>query len=103
MRKIVTCYAAGNDRGWEAVCVDFDIAVQGASFDQVYDQLNVAICTYVADATKESPDQARRLLSRRTPWHVRWSLKLGFLWHWVTTRGDDDNGQSAGFTVACPA
>lgn len=72
----VQCYAHGRDGDWEAICVDFDIAVQGESFDQVRQILNEAIATYVEDVFAESPETRRRLLKRRSPWHVRLTLAL---------------------------
>ena len=69
------CFARGNDRGWEAICVDFDIAVQGGSFDAVRTLLDEAIASYVADAMEETSDVRARLLARRAPWIGRASCR----------------------------
>ena len=71
MVKILTCYATGQDREWEAICVDLDIAVQGDSFSDVYTRLNEAIADYVYSVVAESPAQVKRLMSRAAPWRVR--------------------------------
>ena len=102
MDKTFTCYARGGRDGWEAICVDLDIAVQGKDFDEVYHTLNAAIFGYVESAAQEAPDQARRLLARAAPWYVRLRLKLAFLWIWFTSSGTG-NGHAAGFTIACRA
>ena len=36
MRKLLRCYAERHHGQWEAFCLDFDIAVQGSSFEEVY-------------------------------------------------------------------
>jgi hypothetical protein len=102
MAKSFTCYAIGGDRGWEAICIDLDIAVQGDSFGQVYDDLNQAVTDYVETALLEDKAAARDLLARRAPLSVRLHHKLHFLRTWLFGHTDGD-GQSAGFTVACRA
>ena len=54
MTKFLTCYATGDSGGWEAICVDFDIAVQGKSFEEVFQELKVAIREYVESAKQET-------------------------------------------------
>lgn len=69
-RPTFLCFAHGSDQGWEAICVDLDIAVQGDSFDDVRNGLNHAVETFVEDAAAESDEDRASLLSRRAPWHV---------------------------------
>jgi len=102
MAKTLACYARGGSEGWEAICVDLDIAVQGETFDEVYHLLRAEIADYLACAAQEAPDQARRLMTRSAPWYVRLRLKLAFLWIWFIHSGSDD-GNTAGFTVPCHA
>ena len=98
----VLCFAHGNDdAGWEAICVDFDIAVSGRSFDEVKKLLDDAVASYVADVRQESEDTRRRLLSRRAPWHVRFMLTARLV-AFNLFRGRSKDGQ-ASFPVACPA
>ncbi len=95
----VVCFAHGQDGQWEALCVDFDIAVHGRSFEEVQKALNEAIWTYVEDAEKESPSVRKALLNRRSPWHVRFLLttRLAFYNFFHGRRGLDQ----ASFPVLC--
>lgn len=102
MVRHLACYAEGRPDHWEAFCLDLDIAVTGASFGEVYATLNTAIATYIEDARKEAPEQAARLLNRRVPWIARLKLVLKVAWHWLWTPSRAD-GDSASFTLACPA
>lgn len=66
------CVAEGSDqRGWEAICLDLDIAVQGSSFEEVRGLLKQAVGSYIEDALKESAADRERLLGRRAPLLVR--------------------------------
>jgi len=102
MNKTLICYAVENNDGWEAICVDFDIAVQGKTFNEVYETLGMAICTYIEDVAKEAPDQHYRLLHRAVPWYVKLPMQLRFLRAWLLSN-KDNNGGSAGFTLPCNA
>ena len=73
------CFAHGGADGWEAICVDLDIAIQGDSFDEVRDLLNHAVATYVRDAEMEAPAAREKLLKRRAPWHVVARLNINLL------------------------
>lgn len=101
--KYVWCVAKGNEaEGWEALCVDLDIAVSGQSFDEVRNNLNAAIESYVEDAMKEDPAICRELLSRRAPLYVRLGWNLQFLLHSMFGKRQDHDLR-AGFDVPCPA
>lgn len=78
----VTCIARGKSGSWEAICIDFDIAVTGRSFQEVRGLLESAVRSYVADAMAE-PDVASRatLLRRKTPFFAR----LRWTWPFVLT------------------
>jgi hypothetical protein len=39
MKRVLSCYALGNDRGWKAICVDFDLAVQGRTLETAFPEL----------------------------------------------------------------
>ena len=77
MRHLL-CFARGHEGSWEALCVDYDIAVQGASFDQVKDDLEAAISDYVEAASSEDEATRIKLLARRAPWSVRltWTARI---------------------------
>jgi hypothetical protein len=96
------CYARGRGDSWEAFCIDLDLAVQGNSLNEVRELLGEAIDTYVEDAMKEEPAQARRLLSRRAPLHVRARLGLQMLaYSLAATRREGDHQTS--FEIPCHA
>ena len=100
MRNLL-CFAKGRDGSWEALCVDYDIAVQGASFQEVQTDLAEAISDYVA-ATEDQDERTRvKLLARRAPLWVRlkWTVRvLGSAW----TR-DFNQDTFASFPVASAA
>jgi predicted RNase H-like HicB family nuclease len=102
MTKNLLCYAAGRAGDWEAICVDLDLAVQGQSFDEARALLQRSIDLYVAEAAKEAPEEAARLLSRAAPLWVRtkWAAKL--FWHLVSRQNGRDRSY-AGFDLSCPA
>lgn len=76
MGRTLRCYAWGNEDGWEARCIDLDLAVTGRDADEVRMLLNEAIRTYVADVIQEAPQDHARLLNRRAPLFSRLGLCL---------------------------
>lgn len=68
MKDFVICYAEGRPDGkWEAVCVDFDIAVEADSLDAVFTDLGSAIDEYL-EYVKTLPENERaRMLHRGMP------------------------------------
>ena len=74
IRKIpqwkLRCYAERQAPGlWVALCLDFDLAAQGESFQDVRTRLDAMIDDYVEDAlTGEDRAHAPSLLNRRAPW-----------------------------------
>ena len=97
----VLCFAHGSDREWEAICVDFDIAVQGDSFNEVKAMLDEAVGSYIDDAMNEAEPVRMRLLNRRAPWHVRTGLTFKLI-AFNIFRGRTGEAQ-ASFPVLCPA
>jgi len=74
MTRTLHCYAHGDESGWEAICLDLDVAVQGDSFDDVYRGLNEAITLYVESlADLPAPDRDR-LLREAAPLAVRFKF-----------------------------
>lgn len=71
------CYSEGRGDRWEAVCLDFDIAVQGNSFLEVYAALDIAIAEYVRYVMTLPENEREQFLSRKAPL----SLRLKFLWY----------------------
>ena len=71
------CYAYGSGRNWEAICVDLDIAVFGASAEEVETSLRTAIELHIETLADLPVPEQRRFLARQAPWHVR--AKLAFM------------------------
>jgi len=67
MDRRVLCFAHGREDQWEAICLGYDIAVAGRSFEEVRAILGEAIQTYVEDARRESEPSRSALLKRRSP------------------------------------
>ncbi len=100
----VYCIARGRRGQWEAFCLDFDLAVQGRSFEEVMEQLKQAIVGYVDAAMNESPDVRKALLNRRVPLMTRvlWRLRLA-MWALLNGGRRDNDETTAAFPVTCPA
>jgi len=81
MERTITCYAEGSGSQWEAVCLDFDIAVQGGSFEEVYRGLQESVALYLEHLATLPEADRRRLMARRAPLGER----LKFAYHAVRT------------------
>jgi hypothetical protein len=100
------CFAHGKNGAWEAICVDFDIAVKGRSLEEVKDLLSHAVETYIEDAFKEAPVVRDALLSRRAPMAVKLSIVWEILFSVVLQlfpKKRRQNEFDARFTIQCPA
>ena len=78
MKENATCYAWGHADGWDAICVDFDLAAQGDSFEEARNELFDAIDTFLSYAAELPESERGRLLNRKAPLGLRW--KLAFLY-----------------------
>jgi hypothetical protein len=107
MAKTGTLYRAyaemRPDGRWEAVCLDFDIAVEGASLDEAVQQITKGVREYLDYVDKLPAEERRRFLRRRVPLSVR----LSFAWRSLTTillgRLAGDQRPRADLTLSCPA
>jgi hypothetical protein len=99
MRKLLRCYAERHHGQWEAFCLDFDIAVQGSSFEAVYHDLNVAVTDYVERVSGLPADDRDRLLHRRAPFWSRVRFLFAFLRAALRSSGGDDD-ERHGYTLA---
>ena len=104
--------ARGHQDRWEAICFDFDIAVQGRTFSEVERLMSEAVETYVEDAMKEDEVTCAQLLSRRAPLSVRLSWLSGLIFAAlcgrasISGRGKRDGNAPAAtvpFAVPCHA
>jgi adenosyl cobinamide kinase/adenosyl cobinamide phosphate guanylyltransferase len=102
--RLVLCLARGRPGDWEAICLDFDIAVQGESFEQVENLLMTSVRAYVEDAMKESPANRDRLLRRSVPKRVRLGYAFSAFWHALFARRYDKGGAlEHSFEMPCRA
>lgn len=65
--RTVLCFAESNGRHWEAFCLDFDLAVQGHSFEEVYRKLNEQVQLFIEGVCELPAPERTRLLKRRAP------------------------------------
>ncbi len=102
MNKAIWCYAEGRPGNWEAVCLDFDLAVQGRSFDEVYRELDDSISMYLEYVRSLPEGEQRRFLSRKVPLNLRLRFVLVLL---ATTlfKNIGDGRDCAGFLLHCQA
>lgn len=70
------CYARRHGRLWHAICIDLDIAADGALFQDARASLLMCIELYLEAITELSPGERRRFLIRRSPWYVRLKMAL---------------------------
>lgn len=77
MRKL-TCYAWGKPGDWEALCVDLDLAAQGASLEEVRRELGDAIETYLDYVADLPENEQTRFLNRKVPLRLRLQLALQY-------------------------
>ena len=80
MKITLECIARGAGNQWEAVCLDFDLAVQGRSLEEVTRLLRETIDTYIDDALAQPEHVRSAMLGRRAPFSVRlsWAFRLFF-------------------------
>lgn len=101
MTRTVSCFAHGRDGAWEAICLDYDLAVAGRSFEEVKSLLDHAVVTYVEDARREDPRSRNLLLNRRAPFHVRLRHIATFLVAALGRRSPERETR-VGFSLPCP-
>ena len=100
MRRLhVDCFAWGSENGWEAICIDLDIAVQGKSFDAVYHSLNDAVLDYVETVMQLPMKDRERLLNRRAPFWTRARIQAGFWFAMLRKLFRHDTGEHGSFPV----
>ena len=67
---IIRCYAESKRGVWQAFCLNFDLAVQGDSLEEVQEKMKAMVNDYVYDALADDGadrDFASQLLTRRAP------------------------------------
>jgi hypothetical protein len=100
----LVCFAKGRPGEWEAICLTFDIAVQGSSEEEVQRSLREAIALFVQSARDERDPKLRyRLLHRCAPLRVWLRYVSSFFLHVVFSRRRSDGYSEDGFVMPCPA
>jgi hypothetical protein len=104
MPKAVVCVASGRANDWEAFSLDFDLAVQGRSFEEVRLSLSRAIDMYLESALAEPEPIRSRLLARRAPFLVRLMWAWRVFWSTLSIHAAHrDSGPATVEFIACPA
>ena len=96
--------ARGRGDDWEAFCLDFDLAVQGRSFEEVKASLMRAIAMYLDAALSEPEPLRSRLLARKAPFFVRLMWAVRVFWSALSIHATrrDSIPDTVEF-IACPA
>lgn len=69
-RLIIRCVMEGCEDHWQAFSLEFGLAVQGRSQDDVRRKLECMIKDYVLEAVTVDREHASSLLNRRATWQV---------------------------------
>jgi hypothetical protein len=69
--RTLHCLAFGDANGWQAYCLDLDIAVEGRSFPEAEARLREAVRDYVEVAMALPEAERAPLLDRRMPFLTR--------------------------------
>ncbi len=106
MRRVLHCYAEGRENQWEALCLEFDIAVQGDSFEEVHSKMEQAIGYYLDDVAELPQEEQRAFLRRSAPFSL-WAKYIFLPLVGSMLRGDaeqrGDKKERADFTLHCTA
>jgi hypothetical protein len=104
MRRVVRCYAEGHEGQWEAYCLDFDLAVEGRSFEDVYHSLNRAVAEYLEYAQSLPAEEQARFLGRRMPLWSRLAFAARLAATTLLPRSlGGGNSELHGYTLPCGA
>ncbi len=106
MRRVLHCYAEGRENQWEALCLEFDIAVQGDSFEEVRGKMEQAIGYYLDDVAELPHEEQSAFLRRSAPFSL-WAkfiffLALSFMFC-CDAEQRRDKKERTDFTLPCPA
>ena len=85
MNLFLRCYAQRHGKLWHAICVDFDVAADGATLEEARTALAACVELYLEAVEELAVDERHRAMARRAPWLVR--VKLAFLAWLQRSRG----------------
>lgn len=77
----IICFAEGKPGDWEATCLNFDLSVQGDSFEEVQRILHEMIVDYIESLADLPKEEQLRFLHRKAPLFLR--IKFHLLWLWA--------------------
>ncbi len=98
------CVAEGCDEhGWQAICLNVDIAVEGRTLADAKMRLNAAVSDYIDAAMKLPAADRRRLLNRSVPFSLKLAYAFKLFWHSLKGSDRRDGGQQASFEIPCHA
>ena len=97
------CVAHGCDEhGWQAICLNLDIAAEGRTLADVRMRLNAAVASYVEEAMKLPQRDRRRLLNRQVPLSLKLAYGVRLFWHSLRSKRRDGALQES-FEIPCHA
>lgn len=97
------CIAEGcNENGWQAICLNLDIAVEGRTLADTQARLDAAVASYIEEAMKLPEADRRRLLSRQVPFSLKLEYAFKLFWHSLRSKRRD-GGMQASFEIPCHA
>jgi hypothetical protein len=83
---VMRCFAESEGEHWHAICLNYDLAVQGESFVDVRAKLEAMIDHYLEEVAGVDRQHASALLSRRAPlalWARYWGMVVATRLGWV--------------------
>jgi hypothetical protein len=98
-QMVLLFYAEGSGDEWEALCIDFDIAVQGTSEQDVMKKLRDGVSDYVKYIHSLPEKEQRQFLNRRIPRRLQAAIFFKMLYAWFCRRRDYKERHS--FSVPC--
>lgn len=78
------CYAYKEESDWVAINIDFTLATQGETFEEVEKKMVAMVQEYILDAATTDREYAEELLNRRAPmkfWVRYYYYSLLFQFH----------------------
>ena len=100
------CVASSRDnKVWQALCLDLDLAVQASSLDEAKDRLREAVSEYVRSADEEPEPLRSQLLARKAPLSVRvvWGARILLSRALAISGRSPVRNDAVRFPLECPA
>lgn len=100
---VLRCYAERSDVSCTAICIDLDIAAEGASMSEAKAILEEMVESYLETVMSLPEPDRKRLLTRKSPLSVRikWFLRLMTALLFAFRNGPDREGYIS--HPVCPA